>query len=403
MRTQFIWNYALGIPSISVDLDPQGEADRYYVHTPSGYLLYGVDVNGNGRHFYHYDETGNTMMLSNDAGEITDRYAFTPYGRTVGYEGGTDNRYTFAGAWGVMQESGSGLYRMRARLYDASTTRFISRDPKQLMHPKQMNPYRYAMGNPLRYVDITGAVEGEVANQLGDIRTSGGDEFTFLAKLLYGTSTPPKSNVSSSLDDISEPFDEEDPIELGDGEHVFGSGDIGVVIGLAKRVKQKEEEPISDVIVDPASPSSGPLSIAELAKATRERAKLDDIIEDVTYEVFQEFLKSSPSHPMQPRIYVLSLPKANDDMQTFLGVPFLPGNVLINPPPLTLDDDEPERPDRPERKREAPEKMVPHPIFGIPVPASSIGPPPPLTLDDPVDEPFVEEDPIELGDGERVL
>jgi len=55
---------------------------RYYVYLPDGELVYCVEGDGS-RHFYHFDEMGNTTMLTNDAGIMTDSYAITSYGEIM--------------------------------------------------------------------------------------------------------------------------------------------------------------------------------------------------------------------------------------------------------------------------------------------------------------------------------
>ncbi len=266
---------------------------------------------------------------------------------------------------------------MRARLYDASTARFISRDPARLLHPKQVNPYRYAMGNPLQYIDVTGREESEVRKQLSEIRSgNGGGALLFLAKILYGLSTRPeeKSNGQTLEEEAiggEFEFDEEDPIELGDGEYVFGSDEIAQVLLPLSARRPQQPDPVSDVLFDPPDRSGGPLSIPELRRIARETAEIDAIVKEMMKYLPPE---PSPQSPFQPRLFVLKQPST-------AGV---------------------QRPERPVSQREAPEKMILGP-FGFPIPAGGIKPPP-LTLDDPDEEPeFVEEDPIELGDGEEIL
>jgi len=45
---------------------------------------------------------------------------------------------------------------MRARYYDSVTGRFVSRDPVKSIEPRSINPYQYALGNPLAYLDPSG-------------------------------------------------------------------------------------------------------------------------------------------------------------------------------------------------------------------------------------------------------
>jgi len=152
---QYIWNYAFALPSISVVR--QGGSDlRYYIHLPGGRLLHSIGAADNTRHFYHFDEMGTTLFLTNDSGAITDSYGVTPYGMVTASTGTTDNPFTFIGAYGVMEEGDTGLYYMRARYYDSLNGRFISPDPVKSIHPEQINSYQYAQENPVRYADPSG-------------------------------------------------------------------------------------------------------------------------------------------------------------------------------------------------------------------------------------------------------
>jgi len=65
-----------------------------------------------------------------------------------------------------MDES-NGLFVMWQRFYDSASMRFISRDPLVgRLHPHAMNPYQYAVGNPLTYIDPLGAhpTSGDILN-----------------------------------------------------------------------------------------------------------------------------------------------------------------------------------------------------------------------------------------------
>src|SRR5262245_16442106 len=103
--------------------------------------------------FYHFDEMGSTLFLTDDSGAVTDKYGITPYGEEVTHAGAADNPFTFLGAYGVMQEGNTGLYYMRSRYYDSSTARFLSRDLGQPLDAKSANPYQYAQANPLAHID----------------------------------------------------------------------------------------------------------------------------------------------------------------------------------------------------------------------------------------------------------
>jgi RHS repeat-associated protein len=148
----FVLNYALGLASVAVVR--RGGADRrYYVHLPNGAPLHSIEADGT-RRYFHFDEMGTTVFLSNDAGQVTDTYGVTPYGESVARTGQTENPFVYLGAFGVMQVGDTGLYHMRFRYFDSLTAQFLSRDPIQTLDPA--SPYRYARNNPLVYVDPTG-------------------------------------------------------------------------------------------------------------------------------------------------------------------------------------------------------------------------------------------------------
>jgi RHS repeat-associated protein len=152
----FVFNHATTFSALSIVR--QGGSDlRYYVYTPDGKPLYSIEAAGQARKYYHFDEMGNATFLTGDNGSVTDTYAITPYGDVADHVGPTDNPFTWQGQYGIIQES-KGLYFVRQRHYDASATRFLSPDPLTTPDPRSAEPYTYARGNPLLYVDPSGAL-----------------------------------------------------------------------------------------------------------------------------------------------------------------------------------------------------------------------------------------------------
>lgn len=159
----YVWNYALTLPVVS--LVRQADADhRFYIHTPDGLLLYSVEPADSTRRFFHFDERGNTLFLTDDAGTVRSAYAYSPYGRITASGNDENNPFTFLGQYGVVRE-GNDLYRMRRRLYDARTARFLSPDPLRQVDPQAVNPYTYASQNPLRFIDPIGADDLDAASR----------------------------------------------------------------------------------------------------------------------------------------------------------------------------------------------------------------------------------------------
>ncbi|MBI3988595.1 MAG: RHS repeat protein [candidate division NC10 bacterium] len=159
--THYYYNDAIRLnPIMAEKNDTSGQFLRYYVWTPGGSLLYMIDAaDGNNVYFYHFDRMGSTLALTDATGTVTDAYAYDPYGRLLSHQGSNPQPFTFVGQFGVRQEGTDGtLYHMRARYYDAVTQRFLSRDPiwPQIADARQINPYQYAIGSPVLYIDPTG-------------------------------------------------------------------------------------------------------------------------------------------------------------------------------------------------------------------------------------------------------
>jgi RHS repeat-associated protein len=162
----YVWNYALPFPAISIESE-DGAPLRHYVHHPSGRLLYAVDAATNARHFFHFDERGNTVFVTNGAGAVEASWAYGPYGEVSASSPGFDNPFTFVGEWGGLQLA-SGLFQMGRRSYDVTTAAFLSRDPVHPhLHPLSFNPYQYAGRDPMTRFDPTGAdpTDAAAANQ----------------------------------------------------------------------------------------------------------------------------------------------------------------------------------------------------------------------------------------------
>lgn len=158
------YNYALGHAGLLAERDgATGAARRYHVWTPSGILLFSLEIEGGASTRYpHYDPAGNVLALSDDAGQPADAYAYDPYGRLLAHQGASSQPFTFAGRQGVRREGSNDLYLAGARLYDARTGRFLSREPlwPQWTDPRQVNPYQYALQSPISHADANGLIAG---------------------------------------------------------------------------------------------------------------------------------------------------------------------------------------------------------------------------------------------------
>jgi RHS repeat-associated protein len=204
--TRFFYHHAIGLhPLVAERNESNSQLTRYYVWTPDGRLLYSVDAATGAPSFYHFDRIGSTLALTDGTGDVTDKYAYTPYGESLGHEAAAGHTlstqlFTFIGRFGIRSEGP--FYQMRARYYDPLTARFLSRDPgrPRLTDPRTLDPYLYALGNPARYLDATGA-------DASDADKSDGVLALFFSVYLFGTSPGNESPES--------PYAETSDIALG--------------------------------------------------------------------------------------------------------------------------------------------------------------------------------------------
>jgi RHS repeat-associated protein len=107
--------------------------------------------------FYQADALGSTADVSDGSGALKAVYAYDPWGRLLNPVDplGTKNKFKFSGE---ALDPTTGLYCMRARCYDPSLGRFISRDPFSgtALVPLTSNRYAYALSNPINLVDPSG-------------------------------------------------------------------------------------------------------------------------------------------------------------------------------------------------------------------------------------------------------
>ena len=132
--------------------EPNG-AKTTYVYGAG--LLY--QQKGGKRLYYHYDLRGSTIALTDDNGNIVDRFSYLPFGKVSHDLGNTQTPFLYNGRDGVMTDT-SRLYYMRARYYDPVIRRFINRDTLlgDIGKMASLNRFAYVNGNPISGVDPLG-------------------------------------------------------------------------------------------------------------------------------------------------------------------------------------------------------------------------------------------------------
>lgn len=115
-------------------------------------LLYEVDEAENTKTF-HFDQVGNTIGRTNDAGMEVGKVVYSPYGLVVSKTGDMDTPFLFNGQWGIQTDT-NGLLNMRARYYSPYLMRFLNADP--VGFSGGTNWFAFADGNPISNTDPFG-------------------------------------------------------------------------------------------------------------------------------------------------------------------------------------------------------------------------------------------------------
>ena len=136
---------------VVAETDQNGKETAFYTRSDE---LLSMERNGS-VWYYIYDGHGNTRLLTNAAGTVTDRYDYDACGNLLQKEGETENDFLYTGE---QYNANTGLYYLRARYMDPSTGTFISMDSYQgsLYDPVSLHKYLYANANPVKYTDPTG-------------------------------------------------------------------------------------------------------------------------------------------------------------------------------------------------------------------------------------------------------
>ncbi len=142
--------------------------------SPTGNLLTGLladqlfaRTTASGTSSYLTDRLGSVLGLVDEEGETTTSYSYEPFGAATSTGEGSDNPFQFTGR----ENDGTGLQFSRARYYDFSMGRFISRDPAGFIG-SGTNLYRYVGANPLDFIDPSGECYVCIPNPIAPIENA---------------------------------------------------------------------------------------------------------------------------------------------------------------------------------------------------------------------------------------
>ena len=101
-------------------------------------------------YFYHQNEHGDIIYLSNIAEEIENSYSYDVFGNVREQQENVENVFKYAGE---QQDPETEQYYLRARFYNPVVGRFTQED---IYRGDGLNLYVYVINNPLLWVDSSG-------------------------------------------------------------------------------------------------------------------------------------------------------------------------------------------------------------------------------------------------------
>ena len=147
-------NYVYDGLKLIAEKDASGSVTAAYTYDTGGRLI-SVYKNSN-TYYYHLNQRGDVVKITDQSKNVVASYSYDPWGNILSAGGSFANEQPFRYA-SYMWDVETGLYFLAARYYDPATGRFISRDAEDIGDvTPAINPYVYAEGNPVSFVDPSG-------------------------------------------------------------------------------------------------------------------------------------------------------------------------------------------------------------------------------------------------------
>ena len=106
--------------------------------------------------YFHTDHLGTTQAMTDASQAVNPRIVYTAFGEVISTDGTVDTRYQYAGLHGYETIGTLPFLHIGYRWYDASSGRFLQRDPIGIAGG--FNAYDYAFAAPMEYVDPLGLI-----------------------------------------------------------------------------------------------------------------------------------------------------------------------------------------------------------------------------------------------------
>lgn len=124
--------------------------------------------------YYGNDALGSVRVVFAPNGSVIGRADYMPFGETIAGANLPAEQFT-----GQARDAEAGLDYFGARYYQPRSGRFGTLDPSiagAVINPQRWNRYAYALNNPLRFIDPTGAEADQCTQSSNTKSTNAGDD-----------------------------------------------------------------------------------------------------------------------------------------------------------------------------------------------------------------------------------
>ncbi|MDQ5987060.1 MAG: hypothetical protein CSYNP_02796 [Syntrophus sp. SKADARSKE-3] len=154
-------NYVYDNQNIIMEYDQTGTVTARYTHGPKIDDPLAMEKNGQ-TYYFHADGLGSITAISNAQGIVVQQYAYDTFGNTsVTMDGNIQQPYAFTGR---EFDKETGMYFYRARYYDPTVGRFVTKAPIGFAGG-DVNLYGYVSNNPVNWGDSFGLEAGVTVSQ----------------------------------------------------------------------------------------------------------------------------------------------------------------------------------------------------------------------------------------------
>ncbi|WP_428743770.1 RHS repeat-associated core domain-containing protein, partial [Sulfurimonas sp.] len=127
---------------------------------------YLLDTHNSKTYYYHRDHQGSIIALTNQEGEIVESFIYDESYGTILLHNKLEQTYN-PYCYTAREFESDDLYYYRARYYDPTIQRFLSKDPIEFLSG-DYNFYRYVGNDPLNFIDPSGMKKGCLPKELKD-------------------------------------------------------------------------------------------------------------------------------------------------------------------------------------------------------------------------------------------